>query len=328
LRSIQEFGYWWPEARRHHLDVFHTPDFWSPLAVPCPIVSTVHDMIPDMSREYLSSRAFGWGYRLTSRTMMWRARAIIAISEATLDSIGRYAGKWASRKTTVIPNGLDERFRPVTSLPALEAVRKRYNVPNRFVLSVGMRRPNKNLDRLVTAFASMADITHGLVLVGSREERFHDRAQEPIQRLGSRVTELSSVPDEDLVALYSMADLLVHPALAEGFGLPVLEAMACGCPVACSNTTSLPELVGRAALQFDPTSTTDIEVTMRRALESPLLRADLRTRGLARAATFSWEESAKSTLELYRAVATRGDLHGQAAEERRWTSDGGKEMHS
>jgi glycosyltransferase involved in cell wall biosynthesis len=303
LRSIQEFGYWWPQARRHRLSVFHTPDFWSPLALPCPVVSTVHDMIPDISRDYLSSRAFGVGYRLSSRTMMRHARAIIAISEATRDDIGRYAGTWASRKTTVIPNGRDERLRPVTSMPVLEAVRSKYGLPERFVLAVAIRRPHKNIDQLVRAFEQFTDIPHKLVLVGAKERRFRDQAQASIRRLGSRVVELSFVPDEDLLALYSMADLFVHASLAEGFGLPVLEAMACGCPVACSNTTSLPEVAGGATLHFDPTSTDDIARKMRDALESPSLRADLRSRGLARAATFSWGMAARSTLELYRTVS-------------------------
>lgn len=250
LRSIAEFGYWWPQARRYQLDVFHTPDFWSPLALPCPVISTVHDMIPDISREYFSSRfsrAYGLGYKLTSRTMLWHARAIIAISESTRDDIRRYAGTWASRKTTVIPNGLDERYRPVTSPSALEEVRGRYGLPERFVLAVAMRRPHKNIDRLVTAFSGLTDLPHGLVLVGGKEPRFRDEAQPRIQGLNGRVIVLTSVADEELIALYSMADLLVQPSLAEGWGAPVLEAMGCGCPVACSNTASLPEVVDQAA---------------------------------------------------------------------------------
>lgn len=306
LRGIAELGYWWPVARRHQLDVFHAPDFWSPLVLPCPVVSTVHDTIPDISQESLSSRfsqAYRLGYKLSSRAMLWHARAIIAISRSTRNDIARYVGAWASRKTMVIPNGLHERFRPVTSASALAAVRGRYGLPERFVLSVAVRRPHKNIGRLVTAFGELADLPHGLVLVGGTDPRFSDRAGPRIRELGDRVTELASVTDEELAALYSMADLFVHPSLAEGFGAPVLEAMACGSPVACSNTTSLPEVVDQAALLFDPTSADGIAHAMRRALESPQLRADLRARGLARAATFSWEKAARATLGLYHAVA-------------------------
>jgi glycosyltransferase involved in cell wall biosynthesis len=303
LRSPQELGCWWRHARCLQFDVFHTPDFWAPLTATCPVVSTVHDMIPDISRDYLSSRAFGVGYKLTSRTMLRRARAIIALSEATRRDINRYAGRWADRKTTVIPSAVDARFAPVTAPTTLHAVRTKYRLPDRFVLAVAMRRPHKNIARLVMAFAELRDLPYKLVLVGGPERRFPEHVDPGLRRLGSRVVELASVTDAELIALYSMADLMVHPSLAEGFGFPVLEAMACGCPVACSATTSLPEIADGAALQFDPRSAGDIAHTVRRALQSSALRAALRRRGLARAAAFSWETAARATLDLYHTAA-------------------------
>jgi glycosyltransferase involved in cell wall biosynthesis len=302
LRNVRELGYWWRQARRLQLDLFHTPDFWSPLMMACPVVSHVHDMIPDISPDYQSSRAFGVGYKLTSRAMMWHARAIIAPSEATRRDIRRYAGSWAERKTTVIYNGLDTRFRPVTVASALAAVRAKYGLPNPFVLAVGRRRPHKNIASLVTAFAALPDLPHRLVLVGAPDPHFRRHADPGARHLEGRVVELTSVTDDELSALYSMAELFVHPSLAEGFGFPVLEAMACGCPVACSNAASLPELVDGAALEFDPRSPGDIAVTMRRALDSPDLREALRRRGFARASTFSWEKTGSATLKLYHAV--------------------------
>jgi glycosyltransferase involved in cell wall biosynthesis len=235
-----------------------------------------------------------------------RAAAILADSEATRRDVIELLGVPAAKVHTVLC-GVGEAFRPADDPAVRERARRLYGLPERFLLFVGTVEPRKNLVRLVTAFDALAaapSFRHGLVIVGGKG--WKDRAIRAAlgeSRAVSRIVLTGHVPGADLPVLYSLADALVIPSLYEGFGLPVLEAMACGTAVVTSNVSSLPEVAGGAAVLVDPTSAEDIARGMRSAIEDDSLREDLRRRGLARAKEFTWERAARRCLDIFAGLA-------------------------
>ena len=287
-------------------DVWHAPYYIMPYRrLPCPTVVTMYDIIPLVLPQYWPARQ-RIAFALTHRLALRAARQVIAISESTRrDLIRRFHVD--PRRITVTPLAADERFRPQ---PASEVgrVRQIYNLPARLILYVGINKPPKNLPRLVDAYARVAAESPGLdagcVIAGAWDDRYPE-ARERASHLGvsDRVRFLGPIADADLPALYAAADVFVLPSLYEGFGLTILEAMACGAPVACSNTSSLPEVAGDAVLFFDPYDVDQIGAALKRALSDPELRAALRKRGLERARMFSWNRVAQQTIAVYRAAA-------------------------
>ncbi len=291
-------------------DVLFVPAHVLPLGAPLRrtrTVVTIHDMgylhFPEahtpMHRRYLAL------------STLWSARAathVIAISGATRDDLVRHAGV-APAKISVIHHGLSPRFRPADE-QAIAAARARYGIAGPYFLYVGTVQPRKNLVRLIEAFAAAGargwEIGVGagasnpqLVIAGKRgwlTEAIERRAAE--LGVAERVIFTGYLPDEDVPALLSGALAFVFPSLYEGFGMPVLEAMACGAPVLAANTSSLPEVAGDAALLVDPADTAAIAAGLARLAAEPALRADLRARGIARAAEFSWERCARETLAV------------------------------
>lgn len=297
-RSPLEQAHWPLAARRWSLDLLHSPYFYKPYLLPCPSVVTIYDLIPLVCPVPGSP-----GQRLVFRLMVGlalrTARAVIAISNATRADLIRYFNVRPER-VHVTYLAADASFYPRP--PAeVAAVRARYGLPDRYILYVGTNKPHKNLPHLVAAYAKIGEAPP-LVLAGREDPRYPEaRRQTEALELGGRVVFPGDIAGADLPALYSGASLFVFPSLYEGFGLPPLEAMACGAPVVCSNRASLPEIVGDAALTFDPYDVDAIAGALRRALDDPDLCADLRARGLARAAQFSWERTAQETLRIYQA---------------------------
>jgi glycosyltransferase involved in cell wall biosynthesis len=267
-----------------------------------PTVLTVHDLIFRHLPEHhkpLNRRYLNLALPLYCR----RATHIIAISECTRrDLMEAYA--LPPDKVTVIYEAADPRFRPQTP-DRVDAVRQQYGLPERYILFVGTIEPRKNLTRLLHGFEALhrEDLCDALVVVGKRGWLFGDFFAE-LERSPVRDAVLlpGYVPDEALPAIYAAARALAFPSLYEGFGLPVLEAMACGTPVACSGTSSLPEVAGDAAVYFDPTSQGSIVETLRQLLSDPDLRGELVRRGLEQAARFSWGRVAAETKAVYGAV--------------------------
>ncbi len=286
------------------VDLFHAAEHLLPRFGHIPSVFTLHDLIfrfdpgshKALNRIYLNAMA---------PRFLRAAHAIIAVSECTKrDAVRLY--NISPEKIHVIYEGVDPRFKPITDAQVLTAARRRYNLPERFVLYVGTIEPRKNLPALFTAFSSLQDPTPNLKLViagktGWLTEETFERAK----ALGDSVIFTGYVADADLAALYTLAELLVLPSIYEGFGLPVLEAMACGTPVACSNVSSLPEIAGDAALLFDPRDARSMAEAITRALSDPPLRAEMRARGLARAARFTWADAARQTYLVYQATFAR-----------------------
>jgi glycosyltransferase involved in cell wall biosynthesis len=205
-------------------------------------------------------------------------------------------------KIATVPEGVESRFRPVVDEGQLQMVRRRYDVSGPFILSVGVRRPHKNLGRLVAAFAALnGESDHQLVIVGAHDPRFPDEARTAaeLHHLDGRVRFLDWVNERDLAALYTMADVLVMPSLVEGFGLPAVEAMACGTPVVVANNSSLSEVVGGAGVLVDPRDVVGMATSIRGLLRDKDRRVWLGRSGQHRAANFTWEKAARRILAVY-----------------------------
>jgi glycosyltransferase involved in cell wall biosynthesis len=272
--------------------VYHAPFYLYPYLLTLPTVVTVYDAIP-LAQPAGYSPAARLLYTLAHRMAAWRARRIITLTAAARDDCVRRLGLPAS-KFVVVPPGHTPPP-PKASAPS-----------EPFMLYVGINKPHKNLPALVRAYAGLGPDAPPLLVAGPRDPRFPE-AQQTAEHAGveNRVRFLGHVPEADLARLYGQARLLVLPSLAEGFGFPVLEAMACGTPVLCSDLPVLREVAGEAALYFDPLQPEAIAAALSRALASRELRAELGTRGLARAAEFTWARAAASTLAVYASVLGR-----------------------
>jgi len=302
---LQDQTYWPWLIRRAGVDVVHTPIFAGMVAAPRPYVLTLHDLIPLQTPEAVSRTAAAY-WRLVLPHAVRRAAAIITGSDFTRDEILDHFGLSPDRVVTV-PHGVEPRFVPVEDAAVLAEVRRRHGLPDRFLLFVGIASPRKNLDRLVRAFGALSDAeradAHLLVAgpPGWKNEALDAAiAASPV---ASRIRHLGIVPDEELPALYTLARGVANLSGREGFGLPALEALACGSPLVCADRTSFPEVVGDAALLVDP----DDEPAITHALAALIAGGPdvtaRRARGLVRARDFTWERSAAATLTVYRRVA-------------------------
>jgi glycosyltransferase involved in cell wall biosynthesis len=292
-------------------DLFHATEHLLPPLGRVKTVFTFHDAIyalfPQhhlpMNRAYLG---------LMMPRFLRRADAIIAISECSRRDAVRLYGI-APDRMRVIYEGVDPRFRPAEQPGTLEEVRRRYRLPGEYLLAVGTIEPRKNLSMLLDAFLAVRHQSGRqdlrLVIVGKNGWLFQDF----YRRLagmglddGKQVVFPGFVANEDLPAVYGGAACFVFPSIYEGFGLPVLEAMASGTPVVCSNTSSLPEVAGDAALMVAPDDAGAFANAVERVLADAGLRDDLRARGLRRASQFTWERTAQQTTEVYASVLDAG----------------------
>jgi glycosyltransferase involved in cell wall biosynthesis len=285
---------------RLRIDVLHSPHHTTPLAsCGCRRVVTIHDLTFLLLPErYPPTRRLY--FQVVTRLSARVADAIIVPSEAVRGDVLRLV-RVPPERLFVIPEAAGPAFHPQDAV-AIEAVRRRYGLEGPFLLSVGSLEPGKNRGRLLQAFARLQarGLKQTLVVAGQRAWRYEGEA--PLARrlgLADSVRFLGHVPQADLPALYSAADVFVFPSLYEGFGLPALEALACGTPVVASNVSALPEVVGDAALQVSPLDVEALVDAMERLLRDDRLRADLRERGLQRAGQFSWEKAARQTVEVY-----------------------------
>lgn len=291
-------------VRRRRLRLVHDPTGIYPLCLaPCRTVVTLHDAFPLVTPR-TSTLLENLLYRLWLPFALPRADAVITVSQHSQQDILRRL-PLRKERLFVIPNAHSPAFRPLTP-QQVQPVLDRHALAFPYILYVGSLEPRKNLLRLLQAYAVLRDSLPAwhLVIVGARNFWKSSPVLQTVRSLGlsAWVHFTGFVPEDDLPALYSAASLFVFPSLYEGFGLPPLEAMACGVPVVASNSTSLPEVVGDAALLVDPCDVGQIALAMQRVLSDPALAADLRQRGLARAARFTWRRMAQETLDVYRRV--------------------------
>ena len=289
--------------RQRHADLLHAPGYVAPFHAGVPTVITVYDLIALRWPQYCK-RSNVLNYRLQLPLSIRRATGIIVPSEATRqDLIDRFPA--AAPKTRVIPLAITDDFHVIDQTDVLDGVRTRYGLPRQFILFVGQLEPKKNVPALIHAFARLRSTTtlpHKLVLAGGQGWEF-DAIEKAVALSGvdEDIIFTGFVPEEDLPALFNQADLFVFPSLCEGFGIPPLEAMACGIPVVTSNCTSLPEVVGDAAVLIDnPQDTCELTHAMEQLLTDPTLREDMKAKGLERATLFSWTSTARSVEAFYR----------------------------
>lgn len=292
-------------ARRLGLDLIHDPTGVTPLlfgAGGAQAVVTVHDVFT-WSCPGTSTWLDTLIYRYWLPRVWPKADLVITVSQASKADIVRFLGIPAA-KIRVIYEGVGNTYQ-AQSEAEIECVRLKHRLPDRYILFVGSVEKRKNLSGLLQAYASLRRANHvpHLVIVGAAGRKgvsVADIVDGP--DLEDFVRRTGYVPESDLPALYSGAEMFVFPSLYEGFGLPPLEAMACGTPVVCSNAASLPEVVGDAAVTVDPYDVDALADAMHRVLTDPELREDLRAQGLERARQFTWERTARETLAVYREV--------------------------
>ncbi|GIW06588.1 MAG: glycosyl transferase family 1 [Dehalococcoidia bacterium] len=285
------------------IDVFHGTNFLLPALRRAKGVVTIHDLTFLVHPEFADPRNLRFLRRAVPQSIR-RAAAICADSAATKEDLHRLIGV-ADDRVTVVLGGVEQRFRPANS-EEVARVRGRYPLDRPYLFALGTREPRKNLAGLLDAYQLIRErgIDARLLLAGPSgwlEESFAARLRE--SPFAEDVVPLGYVPDEDLPALLSASACFVYPSFYEGFGLPVAEALACGAPVVCSNTSSVPEVAGNAAVLIPPSDPRAIADAIGRVLTDPALAARLRSAGPPQAARFDWTDSARSQIAVYRRVA-------------------------
>ena len=291
--------------RRERPDLFHAPHYVLPAAIHCNSVVTIHDCIHLMFPQYLPNR-MAYAY---ARAQMWtaahRSDCILTVSDASKRDI-LHLFNIPPEKIVVVYNAIDAHFSVTPPPDAVARVRERYQLDHRFLLYVGNIKPHKNLVRLIEAFSELrtGDLEDlKLLIIGDEISKLPAwRLAVHRHTLHKHVRFLGYVPDDQLAVLYRLAAVFVFPSLYEGFGLPPLEAMASGTPVVVSNVSSLPEVVGDAAVLVDPHDIDSIVDGLRCVLTNPARAEDMRRKGLERSREFSWERSVARTLEVYKRI--------------------------
>ena len=298
-------------CRREKLDVLFHPKFTVPLLAPCKTIMTVHGadwFIPEQAQYY------PWWDVAYIRAMMplyfRKASAVISVSDLTTENF---------QNALILPRGKlhtvyfapARHFKRVTDRRVLDDVRARYNLPERFILTLTKRQGDKrkNLGTLVEAYAKYHARTAypaSLIIGGKDCHLYRDELQIPRDRHGKDIHFPGWIPQEDLPAIYTLADLYLYPSNLEAFPIPLTEAMACGTPIVTSNVNGLKEIADDAAVLIDPNDLDGIAQAIDRVLASPELQADLKEKGLARAELFSWDRCARTTLDIIESVARDG----------------------
>jgi len=291
-------------ALRRRIDVLHV-QYAAPPFCPAQVVVHVHDLIHEYHPEFYASSVMTKFRIMVPLTVHHAARVLTDSEYSKRDIMRRYCVP--SDKVVVALGAADPIYQRVHDLARLAEARGRYGTGEEFILYVGNIERRKNLKTLIEAYVRLRQagaIRAKLVLVGRAVWLADDIfAAARDSGYADELVFTDYVPEDDLVALYSAADLFVFPSLFEGFGIPVLEAMACGTPVICSNATSLPEVAGDAALMVDPLDVDALARSMATVLDDTALRATLSTKGLRRAAYFSWDDTARTIASVYREAA-------------------------
>lgn len=314
MRAGENIGKVWFEqvafnraCARTHMTLAHVPYFGSALFSTVPAVVTVHDLIPLLLPAYRGSPMVRLYTTLASSSAR-RAAAVIADSECSRRDIIQHL-RIPPARVHVVYLAADARHQPVEDIGSIRA---KYRLPGKYLLYLGGFDRRKNVQVLIQAFARLPDLYrdgYRLVLGGvvlGRESAFFpapDRLAREAGLPGDALVSLGWIEEEDKPALYSGATVFLYPSVYEGFGLPPLEAMACGTPVICSNASSLPEIAGDAAITLNPHDAGGWAAAIRMVATEPARREEMRSRGIAQAAHFSWERTARETLAVYRSVA-------------------------
>ena len=301
-----------PKAvKQYKLDVLHCTSNTAPLFTSTPLVTTIHDIIYLEGKllELFKGKAtryqkFGNLYRrLIVPAIARKSQAVITVSGYEKEHMGAHFGGKTARKLTAIHNGVSTHFKMEQDPAKLQAVREAYKLPQRYLLHFGSMDPRKNSRRVLEAFQLLCEAgqsDHQLVLLSYSEEALKADLQAlEATDLMERILLPGYVADQDLPAIYQLADLFLFPSLREGFGIPIIEAMACGTPVITANTSSMPEVAGEAAHLVDPTNVWELLNGINRILTDTAYRDSLVAKGLKQQAEFSWESMAQKVLATY-----------------------------
>jgi glycosyltransferase involved in cell wall biosynthesis len=307
---------WWDQvvlpglANQDRVDLFLSPFIKGPVRVGCPLVVTIHDLMFLVYTEYDSwrSRPKNALFRRMATWVGRRADLIIADSDYSARDIERLLGLDIA-KVQVLPIGLDESYRPVEDEAALAEMRRRYGIEGPYIFYLGNFKPHKNVQALLRAFAGLEQELRDeyFLVLGGKPDAWTDERKGLAEELGvgRQVRFIGLVPEEDMPTLYSGAALFVFPSLYEGFGLPPLEAMACGAPVVASNRTSVPEVVGDAGLLVDPEDVEGMSREMEKVLGDAEEQRRLRQLGLTRAAAFRSRDICERQMRILEELAER-----------------------
>lgn len=300
---------WWDQAllskavRMDRLDVFFSPYDKGPFYIPCPLILTVHDLLFTVvsDRGGLERSLYTWAYIGYRKWMAERAALVITVSEHSKRDIVSIF-KIPEDKIRVIPNGISEYYRPIRDQSLVENIQQRYGIARSYILYVGNFRPHKNVRWLIEAYRELPDFLkeqYQLVLCG-RRDKFRVELEAYVRHLQIEKNTLfiDFVPERDMPVLYSGAKVFVFPSFYEGFGLPPLEAMACGTPVISSDATSLPEVVGDAGVLIDPRHPDRLAETITAVLTDENLREELSLKGLRRSKMFSVDKTSRRLLRV------------------------------
>jgi len=316
LKQLPGIGMPWREqvgislqTVRDRIDLLHSPCLTAPLTHACPLVMTIHDTIWLFPQKYSRSDTFSLQWKLMEwyqitipRIASRHASAILTVSQLSKDDIVRYLGIDPAF-IHVTHAAVSSLFQPVKDPGRAESLRIKYGLDSKFILGIGSADPRKNIETLVNSYALLPEslrTAYHLAIVWTAPV-LAESISKRIQDLGISqfVHFLSDVPNEDLVLLFNEASLFVFPSLYEGFGLPILEAMACGTPVIAANTSSIPEVAGDAAYLVEPTDTKEISTAIAQVLSDDKFASEMVQKGLKRNAMFSWEKCARETLMVY-----------------------------
>ncbi len=292
-------------------DLFHSPYVVLPLLARIRLVMTVHDLIFERYPEYRPRSYLQSFYRPITQLGTKRADIVLTGTESASRDIQAYYHV-DRKRIHVTSNGVDPTFQRESDPSRMAAVRDRYGLPEHFILTLGAGRPHKNVETLVEAFARLdPSLAPVLVIGGELDSRFPNHVDARIHSHGieNRVVRPGMIQEADLRVVYSLADVFVFPSIVEGFGIPPLEAMACGTPVLASTASAVSEVVGNAALTFDAHNPEQLATLLSRALTDAALRTTLSRRGLERVRIFTWEQVARETLQAYASIeATIGEM--------------------
>ena len=297
-------------ARREKCDILHCTSNTAPLLCKIPLVTTVHDIIYLENISLLSSQGSNYQRmgnmyrRFIVPTVARNSKRIVTVSEFEKENISRVLGY--ENKLRVIHNGVGSHFVKITDQNALNEARKKYRLPERFIFFIGNTDPKKNTINVLKAFAQY-QLKHNddlwLVMPDFNESALLDmlsKTNKPDVR--NKILTTGYVPNAELPYIINQCTLMLYPSLRESFGIPILEGMACGVPVITSNTSSMPEIAGDAALLIAPVSPDSILQAIEQIIDNPTLATELSAKGLQRATQFSWDKMAESYVKLYQEV--------------------------
>lgn len=292
---------------KEKVDLMHFPNFNHPIFYKKPFIITIHDITPFFfpGHKAGSSKYRKWAYDTVFRHGMKRSKKIIAVSQSTKDLIIKYF-KVNPDKIAVTYEGVDDKFKKIQDNDIINKVKNKYKIDKDFIFFVGVWRNHKNVEGLVRAFDILKKIYkwEGKLVIGGQEDSHYKLVSQIINKLNlnDEVIRPGFISDDELPVFFNMAKAFVNPSFIEGFGLNNLEAHACGCPVVSSNSTSLPEVSGDAAMFFDPKEVEEMARRINTVLTDEKLRKEMVKRGYEQVKKFSWENCAKQTLEVYKSL--------------------------